>query len=276
MALPVAIQLYSLRDDLDRDFKGTLKAVKEMGYDGVEFAGFCGNDPKDVKAWCDELGLTPISAHVTVGEFLHNGIEKTIDMYKSVGCKYLAYPYLDDKCRPGGPKFEETLEAMKEIGKVAAEKGVRILYHNHDFEFKTKIDGVYGLEVIYGTVPAEYLASELDVCWVNIGGEVPAEYIRKYVGRAPVVHLKDFYMTGNLPEHLYALIGIEEEEHEKEENTFEFRPVGHGMQDMPAILESAKAAGTEWVVVEQDDPSAGMTPMECAKKSVDYLRGLDW
>ena len=83
-------------------------------------------------------------------------------------------------------------------------------------------------------------------------------------------------MTGSLPKHLYALIGIDEEEADAQENTFEFRPVGHGLQDMPAILAAAVDAGAGWVVVEQDEPSAGMTPLECAKKSIAFVKGLDW
>ena len=83
-------------------------------------------------------------------------------------------------------------------------------------------------------------------------------------------------MTGSLPKHLYALIGIDEEESEAEEATFEFRPVGHGMQDMPAILAASVDAGAGWVVVEQDDPTPGTTPLECAAKSIAYVKGLEW
>lgn len=83
-------------------------------------------------------------------------------------------------------------------------------------------------------------------------------------------------MTGSLPKHLYALIGIDENESHEQESTFEFRPVGHGMQDMPAILKSSIEAGASWVVVEQDDPTPGTTPIECATKSVQYLRELNW
>ena len=277
MALPIAIQLYSLRDELSRDFKGTLKAVKDMGYDGVEFAGMCGHEPLEIKAWCDEYGLVPISAHVTTDEYICNGgVDAVLDRYKTIGCKFVVIPYLTEERRPGGPRFDETIDLMRQIGEGAVKRGMKLLYHNHDFEFKTKLDGKYALEVIYDRIPAEYLESELDTCWVNIGGEVPATYIKKYTGRAPVVHLKDFYMTGSLPKHLYALIGIDESESENEESTFEFRPVGHGMQDMPAILKSSIEAGAGWVVVEQDDPSTGMTPIECAEKSVKYLHELKW
>ncbi|MBO5128571.1 MAG: sugar phosphate isomerase/epimerase, partial [Clostridia bacterium] len=113
-------------------------------------------------------------------------------------------------------------------------------------------------------------------CWVNVGGEVPAEYIAKYNGRTPVVHLKDFFMSGKLPKHLYALIGIDEEEKEDEPSTFEFRPVGHGMQDMPAILEAAVASGAQYVVVEQDEPSMGLSRMDSIKASREYLKSIGW
>lgn len=284
MALPVAIQLYSLRDEMAKDFKGTLKAVKEMGYDGVEFAGLYDHDPKEVKAMCDELGLVPISAHVTTDEYLcdEGGVPAVLDRWQAVGVKYVVIPYLVEDRRPGAARWKgedvknPTYDLMKAVGEGAIERGMQLLYHNHDFEFKNKVDGKYMLEVLYDSFTPELLASELDTCWVNVGGEVPADYIKKFTGRAPVVHLKDFHMTGSLPKHLYALIGIDEEESQAEENTFEFRPVGHGLQDMPAILASSIEAGAKWVVVEQDDPTPGTTPLECAAKSISYLKGLEW
>lgn len=284
MALPVAIQLYSLRDEMAKDFEGTLKAVKEMGYDGVEFAGLYDHDPKEVKAMCDELGLVPISAHVTTDEYLcdEGGVPAVLDRWQAVGVKYVVIPYLVEDRRPGAARWKgedvknPTYDLMKAVGEGAIERGMQLLYHNHDFEFKNKVDGKYMLEVLYDSFTPELLASELDTCWVNVGGEVPADYIKKFTGRAPVVHLKDFHMTGSLPKHLYALIGIDEEESQAEENTFEFRPVGHGLQDMPAILASSIEAGAKWVVVEQDDPTPGTTPLECAAKSISYLKGLEW
>ncbi len=282
MALPVAIQLYSLRDYMDKDFEGTLKKVKELGYDGVEFAGLYGQDPKAVKAMCDEIGLVPVSAHIPLQDFIDQGIDTVLDTYETVGVKYFAIPYLTEERRPGGPRFmdetdpENTVAVMKKIGEAAAKRGMLQLYHNHDFEFTAKINGKYALEVLYESIPAEHLASELDTCWVNIGGEIPAEYILKYEGRAPIVHLKDFYKTGKLPQHLYALIGIDEEEAEAEESTFEFRFVGGGMQDMPAILASAQKAGAYWVVVEQDEVTPGTNAIECATKSIEYLRSFEW
>ncbi len=271
MKLPIAIQLYSVRDDMDKDFVGTIKKVKELGYEGVEFAGLFGKTGVEVKAICDEIGITPMSAHVPYFDMLENP-EAVLKDYKDMGCKYVAVPYLTEECRPGTDGWESTVEGIRKIGEVAKTMGIQLLYHNHDFEF-LKIDGEYALDILYNTIPADLLATEVDTCWVNVGGENPAEYVLKYTGRAPVVHLKDFAgQKGNGP--VYKLIGIEEEETTKEENTFEFRPVGYGKQDFPKIIDAAEKAGAEWVVVEQDDASMDKTPMECAEMSINYLNSF--
>ena len=273
MAFPIALQLYSVRDDMKADFKGTLEKVKALGYDGVEFAGLFGHSAAEIKGWCEEIGLTPISAHVPLVEMI-NDCEGTLDTYKEIGVKFVTVPYVDSDRRPGTEGWLPTIEAIAKIGKVAAEKGLTLLYHNHDFEF-TKVDGEYGLDMLYRMVPAEYLQTELDTCWVNVGGEVPADYIRKYDGRCPVVHLKDFYReTVDADEPLYELIGIKSEEKKPKKKNFEFRPLGKGLQDFPAILKASEAAGATWVVVEQDNPSMEKTPMECAEISINYLKSI--
>ena len=147
-----------------------------------------------------------------------------------------------------------------------------MLYHNHDFEF-IKVDGKYALDVLYDAIPADLLQTELDTCWVNIGGENPADYLRKYSNRSPVVHLKDF--TGEKADDMYDLIGIEKKPAIKPES-FEFRPVGGGLQDMPAILAAARDAGSKWVIVELDEPAKGLSRFESIKQSIDYLRSFEW
>ena len=270
--LPVAVQVYSVRDDAERDFKGTMQKIKDMGYDGVELAGLYGMKPAEVKAILEEVGLVPLSAHVPFQE-LEADIEGTVAQYKEIGMQYIAIPYLMEEDRPGTEKFLKNIETFKKIGEACKKVGITLLYHNHDFEFQ-KIDGEYGLDILYKRVPADLLQTELDTCWVNVGGEEPAAYIEKYAGRAPVVHLKDFVMPGKKPAKLYALIGIDDEQQAEEGGAFEMRPVGYGAQDFPAILAAAEKAGTEWVVVEQDEPTKGLTPMECAEKSIGYLKSI--
>ncbi len=274
MALPVAVQVYSVRDSAEANLADTLKKIKEMGYQGVEFAGLYGLSPDNVKGLCDGIGLVPVSAHIPLDEMLADP-DKTFSDYAKIGCKFAAVPYVTPERRPGAEKFEETIRQIAELGKCAKKYGLTLLYHNHDFEF-TKVDGEYGLDILYKEVSPEYLQTELDLCWVNVGGEEPSAFLRKYTGRAPVVHLKDFHMSGKLPKHLYALIGIEEEEKEEEPSTFEFRPVGHGMQNMPEILKACTDAGASWVVVEQDEPSMGLSRMDSIKASREYLASQGW
>lgn len=270
MSLPIAVQVYSVRDDAAKDFRDTLEQIKKMGYDGVEFAGLYGYAPADVKKMCEEIGLIPISAHVPYYEILSNP-EAVLSQYADIGCKYVAIPYLTEECRPGTDGFTDVVKNAELFGKVAKSLGMTLLYHNHDFEFE-KLDGKYALDILYDTVPAELLQTELDTCWVNIGGEDPASYIRKYNGRTPVVHLKDF--VGGKSNNMYALIGIESDE-SSAPTQFEFRPVGYGNQNFPEIIAASKESGAEWVVVEQDSPSMGLTPMESIKKSIDYLKTLE-
>ncbi len=270
MVLPVALQLYSIRDEVAKDMRSALVKVKNMGYDGVEFAGLYGNAPADIKAMCEEIGLCPISAHVPIDELV-SAPEKTVADYAEIGCKFIVIPYVIEERRPGASKFDQTVEDIKMIGALAKDKGMTLLYHNHDFEF-VKIDGVYGLDMLYDRVSADLLQTELDTCWVNVGGENPANYVLKYTGRAPVVHLKDF--SGSKSENMYELIGIDKKA--EKTNTFEFRPFGFGNQNVPNILEASVKAGASWVVVEQDQPTMNRTPLECAALSRNYLKLLNW
>ncbi len=275
MKLPVAVQLYSVRDEMEKDFYGTIQKMKDLGYDGVEFAGLFGEEPKKIKTFCEEIGITPISAHVPYYDMLADP-EKVLSDYAEIGCKYVAVPYLTEECRPGTDGFAATVEGIRKIGEAAKKLGIQLLYHNHDFEF-VKIGEEYALDVLYSTIPADLLQTEIDTCWVNVAGVNPAEYIEKYSGRAPVVHLKDFKKSGDNLGKLYDLIGIDDDgAQEEEEDAFSFMPVGYGVQDMPAILAACEDAGASWVVVEQDSPAKNDTPLNSVKLSREYLRTLNW
>lgn len=267
---PVAVQLYSVRDDMGADFVGTLSKVKEMGYDGVEFAGLFGNDPLQIKQWCDSLGLKPISAHVPLADMLAD-VDKVVADYKAIGCEYIVVPYVTEERRPGGELYMQMIDEIKAIGEKAKAAGLTLLYHNHDFEFNKLESGETGLDYMYGAVDASLLQTELDMCWVKYAGYEPVEYLQKYDGRSPVVHLKDYYKEGEMEGDPYALIGLNEGE-QKQATAFEFRPLGTGVQDVPAIVAAAREAGSKWLVVEQDQPSLQKKPLECIKMSIDYLK----
>lgn len=273
--LPVAVQVYSVRDEAQRDFADTMKKIKDMGYDGVELAGLYGKAPAEIRATLDAVGLVAISAHVPIAE-IQKDMAGVIDAYAgTIGCKYIAVPYLAEGDRPGDAGFAAIVETIRSFGALCREAGVTLLYHNHDFEFVRLPGGEYGLDSLYSQVSAELLQTEIDTCWVNVAGENPAAYIRKYANRCPVVHLKDFFKSGK-PADMYELIGIEKEKAQQaQEAVFEFRPVGHGLQNFPEILEACLDSGAQWVVVEQDS-SKDRPPMESIAMSRKYLATLGW
>ena len=262
---PIALQVYSVRDYAEKDFAATMREVKAMGYDGVELAGTYGMTAVECKKILDEVGLTLVSAHVNI-DLLED--DAALADYVATGIRYVVIPWLV------GPQDSAELEAsiarIRNVAQRCKAVGLQLLYHNHDFEF-LKIDGKYVLDAYYETIPADLLQTELDTCWVNVGGEDPAAYVRKYAGRAPIVHLKDF--AGRKSENMYALIGSDAAK-EDSEGVFEFRPVGYGLQNVPGLLAAAEDALAQWVVVEQDRPSMDKTSMECAAMSISYIKQL--
>ncbi len=265
----LGIQLYTVRDFMEKDFFGTLEKVKKMGYEGVEFAGLYGYSPAQVKKMCEEVGLVPISAHIPFVEMLEN--PEILRDYKEIGCEFVVMPYLEEEYRPGEEKFATVISGVDMLAKKAKELGLKMCYHNHDFEF-TKIGGKYAIDIIYDTISAELLQPQFDTCWVKVAGENPADYIRKYAGRQEILHLKDY--VGEQTENMYELIGLDEGSIKEESDSFELRPVGSGCQNFPEILTAAKQAKIRWVIVEQDRPSLGLDAMQCAQKSCEYLNNL--
>lgn len=270
--LPIGIQVYSVRDAAEKDFKGTLQALKEMGYDFLELAGLYGMSFEKARAAVEEAGIPVLSAHVPWDELMREP-ERTIAGYVSLGCRYIVIPYLSEELRPAAPGFARVVRTIPELGKRCAEKGAVLLYHNHDFEFTRMENGTYVLDLLYQAVPAELLQTELDSCWIKVAGEDPAAYVRKYKGRCPVVHLKDFTLKGPRRELDTLIAWASGAQPQSEDGFFAFRPVGYGMQDIPAILRAAEESGARYLVVEQDY-SLEHTPLKAAQMSVEYLREL--
>nr|MDD6335952.1 sugar phosphate isomerase/epimerase [bacterium] len=273
--LPIALQLYSIRDCLGDNLEGYLKQVRQMGYDGVELGGMH-DIPADVwRKALDEAGLVAISSHVAIDRF-NEDLSGTVQELLTLGCKYAAIPWMDENRRPGHPGYEKVKQDILRAANACKEKGIQLLYHNHDFEFEV-VDGIFGLDKLYQDVDASLLQTQLDTCWINVAGQSPVAYIEKYAGRCPIVHLKDFYMDrANKPAAMYALMGVDDTPSTAATNprdTFEFRPLGMGLQDFPAILDAAGRSGAKWVVVEQDE-STGRSSMEAAAISIGYLKQL--
>lgn len=274
--LKVGIQLYSVREEMEKDMDATLKAVKEMGYDYVEFAGYFGHSAEEVHSLLNKYGLECISVHQSYDVFLEDE-KKNIDYLKTIGAKYCAVPWMGVEKHKGNDAYAQTLKDFEKVGKALKENGIQLLYHNHDFEFN-KFEDKFLLDWLYEDVSEDILKTEIDTCWVHYAGYNPSEYVRKYSGRAPLVHLKDFVCKNLAGGPVYALIdadGNEDKKASKEDSGFEFRPLGGGIQNFAEILKAAEDAGAEYVIYEQDGhPTA--SPLEDAKISREYLKSLGY
>lgn len=249
--MKTALQLYSVRDYVEKDLASVLKEITEMGYEGVEFAGLYGYEPTDVLKMISETGLTPVCAHVSFVE-LNNDTSGCLKKYKKIGCRFIALPGVDKNFLPGMPGYGALKADIKKIVAECTKQKIPLLYHNHDYEF-VKVDGTYALDILYRDIPE--LQTEIDTCWVNVAKESPDAYIRKYAGRSPLVHLKDYRNAGK-------------------QGDLELCALGAGILDIPAVISAAAEAGTTWLVVEQDEPEKGKTPLECARTSINYLKSI--
>ena len=217
--LPIGVQLYSVRTNLEADFYGTLKQIREMGYAGVEFYGeYYGNSVTQVKRWCTELGLIPFSNHVPFQQMIDD-VDKVIEENTILGVQYIVFPYMDEASRPGidPEQFKQTVAKLGEIGVKVREAGFQLLYHNHDFEFAKLPDGSVGYDYIFANNERVNLQNEIDVCWADYAGFNPAELLTKYAGGIPVVHMKDYKLEGKLSSAPYALIGVNTDNSMKDE-----------------------------------------------------------
>lgn len=247
----IAAQVYSVRDAAEKDFVGTMAALKACGYEGVELAGLYSHSPEEIRDCLKEKGLVPVSAHVGLDLFLED-MEGTLDAYQTIGCRYIGIPWLGKERHYGGERFAETCVYLKKLSAACAERGIVLMYHNHDFEFEKTADGVYLLDAFFGAFDGAEMQTEQDTCWVKAGGADPVEYLKKYKGRCPVVHMKDFRRTGE---------------------KVELAALGQGEQDVAAIARAAVESGAEWLVVEQDEHPCG-DPIENMRISCQCLKDL--
>lgn len=272
--LKVGLQLYSIREAMEADMDAALKAVKEMGYDYVEFAGYFGKSAAEVLTLLEKYDLKCISVHQGYNVFLEDP-KASVEYLKTIGAKYCAIPWMGVENHKGHEGFDKAMKEIAQVGALLRDNGIQLMYHNHDFEFG-KYEGKYLLDWLYETIPSELLMPQIDTCWVHYAGCNPCDYINKYSGKIKVVHLKDFVCKNLAQGPVYALIdddGKEGEQASKEDNGFEFRPCGQGIQDFPAILDAAAKAGAEYVIVEQDQATTA-SPLESAKQSREYLKSL--
>lgn len=249
MSIPVGLQLYTLREETEKDFVGTLKAVADMGYQAVEFAGYGGIEAKEMKKVLDDLGFITPSSHVPF-ELLLTQLEEQIEYSLEIGAKYIICPNLDaEKHLRGEQNLKNTLDSFQKIAIKCKENELQFVYHNHDFEFE-KQDGKTFLDHIFQSLDADLLVAELDLFWVKKAGLDPVQYLSTFKNRCPIIHVKD--MT-NDDRQTYA-------------------EVGYGIIDYPSIFETAEKMGVHYYLVEQD--ACDRPPLESVKMSIDYLKSI--
>jgi sugar phosphate isomerase/epimerase len=246
--LPVALQLYSVREQLKDDYRGVVRAVGEMGYDGVQFAGYGDLSAEEMKALLREAGVQPAGTHTGL-DVLENRLDEEIDYNLAIGNRWILCPAIPEARRRDLAGWRDVASSLNRIGERCRAKGLLFGYHNHAFEFPEIPDaqGKRGIDVILGETDPALMFWEPDVYWVHKGGADPAAMIRQYAGRVPITHLKD----------------------ETKDERHTFAEVGEGTLDWPAILAASDASGVEWHCVEQD--RCDRPPLEAVQLSLKNL-----
>ena len=239
--IPLALQLWSVRDDMRRDFAGTVAAVARMGYAGVELAGFGNLDVKGVQAALDEAGLRVAGMHVGWAA-LHSDLNTVINDALLLGARDVVCPFWPPAQYVSAASCERIGEQLGAVGAVLRSAGLRLSFHNHASELKV-FDGRAGFDWILGAAAPRDLSAEPDVYWLHVGGRPPAAFLREYGARCRLIHLKD----------------------EKE--------LGLGPVDLAGVLAAIDDIGAaEWLIVEQENYNHA--PLDSVRLCHEYLEGL--
>ncbi|GEO24273.1 sugar phosphate isomerase [Alicyclobacillus acidoterrestris] len=223
----LALQLYTLRDLLEKDFAGTLRKVADIGYQAVELHTYGGFTPVQLRNLLDDLGLQAVSAHVALAR-IESELGNVVEEAKTIGFQYIVVPWLPPERRQTKEDYEKLIATLAHAGDELAQAGLQLVYHNHDFEF-TKFDGEFMLDTLFAKTDAKRVQAELDLYWIHRAGADPVAYINKYAGRLDLLHMKDASAADG-----------------------SFAEVGQGVLDWDKIIAAAKDAGVKWYIVEQD------------------------
>lgn len=241
------LQLYTVRSAMERDFDGTLARVREIGYGEVEFAGWFGRAPAEIRASMQRHGLAAPAAHITL-QAIDREWDETLEAAAAIGHRYLVLPWVDAERRRTLDDWKRVAELLGRAGAASARAGIRLGYHNHDVEFPP-VDGTVPLELLLAETDPSVVAFELDVYWMVKAGHDPLGWLERYPGRFELTHLKD---TAGPPDHAMA-------------------DVGAGILDWPGLLSAADAAGVRHHFVEHDHPADAFASI-CA--SYEYLGSI--
>lgn len=234
------LALYTVRENMGEDAKATLQKVADAGYSYIEAAGyadgkFYGMAPQDFKSYVESIGLTPVSTHMG-GVTLENADQQIADT-KAAGFEYFTIPVppmgmftFNPENRTMGMKgtMEDFAEILTTIGKKCEAAGLKLLYHNHDFEYKDNEDGIKPIVYLLENTDPKYVNFQMDLYWVTRAEADPVSYFEEYPGRFKLWHVKDMDEEGK------------------------FAPVGEGTIDFKRILDKRDTSGMEKYFVEQD------------------------
>ena len=245
------LQLWSVRDDMGKDPKGTLKQISSFGYKQIEsFEGgkgmFWGMSNKEFKTYLDELGMTIVSSHCDINK----DFEKKAADAAAIGMKYLMCPYkgpqksIDD--------FKKFADEFNKKGEICKKNGIRFAYHNHDYSFK-EVDGQMPQDVMMNNTDPSLVDFEMDIYWVVTAGQDPEVWIKKYPSRFRACHVKD--RIKNSTEHDASCV------------------LGEGSINFPKILKTAKSSGMEYYIVEHERWD-NTTPVKAAEADAGYMKKL--
>jgi sugar phosphate isomerase/epimerase len=244
--IPVALQMYTLRNEAEKDFTGTLQRVAELGYEGVELAGYGGFSPKELREVLNNLNLQAVSSHIPLSELRSSGNDVIHDQLE-LGSDYIVCPYLSPEER-AEEDYIRLIDDLNSIGEKCFKEGVTLCYHHHDFELSKRPNGKTDLETILSETNPLWVKAEFDIYWLTYAGENPVEWLKRYQGRTPLVHLKDMTTDGK---------------------RF-FAELGSGGVDLDAVLDFGMHHDVDWWIVEQDE--SRIPPIDSVRMSLEYLR----
>lgn len=239
----LALQLYTIRDAMEKDVVLALTQVAKAGYTKIELANyapgkFYGFAPAEFKKICSDLGLNPFSSHTQVeakGITLENANQMAED-HAALGVQYCIQPWVVEEAR-NIKSYEKMVEDLNKVAKIMKDKGIQFGYHNHNFEFAT-IDGkVPYFDILMPGFDKDLITMELDLFWTIKAGHNPVDLFNKYPGRFQILHVKDAYTT---------------EAPFFEPKSVDMAPVGAGLTDFKPIFAAREVAGVKHLVVEQD------------------------
>lgn len=256
------VQLYTVREELQRDFRGTLARVAALGYREVEFAGYFNQPPRVLRALLDDLGLAAPSAHVGEGLFGPEA-QRVIDDAHVLGHRYLVLAWVPQAQWQDVDGWKRRVQAFNRVGELCRRAGLQFCYHNHHFEFAS-LQGQRPYDLLLAGCDAALVQMELDVCWAAAARQDPLQLLREHPGRFPMLHLKQL-------KALPPLAGEDLLSMKLDETAALLTEVGPGVVDFARLLADPASAGVRHCFVEHDRPAAALASLEA---SLRYLRSL--